>query len=409
MDSELIYWIWLAMAFGTANPVKWNIMAKFESPKAAYEAIVSEKNGLVLPTNCKGAKNFPLQKAEKVIEYCRSKSIDIYCFGDDSYPERLKEIYNPPAVLFAKGNFEGIGDSVVISCVGTRTPSEYSVRITDKLCRELSDSGVIIASGVAVGLDSVAVMAALKTGGRAVCVYPCGLEYNGCPSEISPKENEAAKRLIIERGGAIISECLPDEKTTQMSFRARNRILSGISLGTLITQAGENSGALSTAGFALAQGRDIFCIPPHELYNDGYSGVVSLLRDGAIPVFDSRDILNEYYSVYSHRLNRNSEALKIKSSSLFTQSDGKSGAKIRKPSKTDVEKENNKKRQAKVIDTEGMPKEKKKIIDFVSKNGVVLFDEIAQCFSEIDDLETLLTELELDGIITSLSGNRYTI
>ena len=398
------------MAFGASSPLKWSILSNFNSPGEAYEAIMTAK-GNNLTKGLRNVKNVPLEEALKAIEYCRKKGIDIYCYDDEGYPERLREIYNPPAVLFAKGNFKGIGDSLVISCVGTRTPSGYSVRITDRICRELANAGVIIGSGVAVGLDSVAVMAALRAGGRAVCVYPCGLEYSGCPSETQPKENETAKRLIIEHGGAIISECLPQEKTSPMSFTSRNRILSGISLGTLITQAGKNSGALSTARFALAQGRDIFCIPPHELFNDGYSGVIPLLRDGAIPVFESKDVLDEYYSVYAHKLNGDSLIMRMRNSILPDVPAGKAVSKNLRSGSTRRKKLHNDERQdtPKVINTEGMSEEKKKIIDFVSENGVVLFDEMAAGLSGIEDLETLLTELEMDGILTSLSGNRYKI
>jgi DNA processing protein len=190
-------------------------------------------------------------------------------------------------------------------------------------------------------------------------------------------------------------------------------------MGTLITQAGEKSGALSTASFALGQGKDIFCISPHELYSDTYSGVTGLIRDGAIPVFDARDVLNEYYSVYAHKLNHNSLILRQKSREGIFSENAKKPVKASKQSAPEKEVQPKQPQEnvnnsgsipkVKVINTDGMSEEKKKIIEFVSGSGAVHFDDIASFADWSEDVETMLTDLELDGYIKSLSGNRYTI
>ena len=423
MDSDLIYWLWLTIAFGPANSRKWNTLSHYASVKEAYESISSGNLKFVMPQDITSVKSAEMERAQKLAEYCKSKRINIYCFDDAEYPAGLKEIYNPPSVLFAVGDISVINDSVVLACVGTRTPSEYSVRVTERICSRLADTGVVIASGMAPGLDSIALKAGIKAGGKVVSVLPCGMFYD------YPKNGAALKRAV-SANGVVISEFFPDEASTGKNFHARNRILSGISMGTLVTQAGEKSGALSTASFASGQGRDVFCIPPHILYSDKYSGVTGLLRDVAIPVFDERDALNEYYSVYSHKLNQNSLVLRQKSKEGIFSESRKQPSRVSKPTRSVME-ETSKQPQIKESDTDGMPsvntsdsngihsvkvintdglsEEKKKIIEFVSENGAVHFEDIASLSDWTQDVETMLTELELEGYIKSLSGNRYTI
>lgn len=401
MNSQLIYWLWLTIAFGPANSRKWNTMSHYASVEEAYKSISRGNLKYVMPQDVRGVKSADIERAQKLAEYCESKRINIYCFDDDKYPAALRAIYNPPSVLFAAGDISVINNSVVLACVGTRSPSEYSVNVTERICSELAGAGVVIASGMAPGLDSVALKAGIKAGGKVASVLPCGLFYD------YPKNGAAFKRAV-SRSGVVISQFFPNEPSLGVNFHSRNRVLSGISMGTLVTQAGEKSGALSTASFALGHGRDIFCIPPHELFNSEYAGVIGLIRDGAIPVFGARDVLNEYHSVYSHKLNYNSTGLRLKSSEgVFSEKPKKAtgSPKPRKP----AEEAKPDKVEIKIIDTDGMSDEKKKIIEFVSENGAVHFDDIAALSDWSEDVETMLTELELDGCIKSLSGNRYTI
>ena len=178
MDSDLIYWRWLTIAFGPANSRKWNTLSHYASVKEAYESISSGNLKFVMPQDITSVKSAEMERAQKLAEYCKSKRINIYCFDDAEYPAGLKEIYNPPSVLFAVGDISVINDSVVLACVGTRTPSEYSVRVTERICSRLADTGVVIASGMAPGLDSIALKAGIKAGGKVVSVLPCGMFYD---------------------------------------------------------------------------------------------------------------------------------------------------------------------------------------------------------------------------------------
>ncbi len=415
MRSELVYWVWLTIAFGPANSRKWNLLSHYDSAKTAYDKISSGDLTHVTPPDKDRVLSATIEQAQKLIEYCEKKEIQIYSFDDDIYPDRLREIYNPPSVLFVIGDISGLDETVVISCVGTKKPSDYSVDIASRICYDLAKSGVTIASGFTVGLDSIAHKSAIKAGGKTIAVLPCGLLYD------YPKEN-AKSKSVIAKFGAVISEYFPDEKASSLYFHARNRILSGLGLGTLVLQAGSKSGALSTASFALTQGRDIFCIPPHELYNDDYAGATNLIRDGAIPVFDALDILNEYYSIYAHKLNPESDVLKLRSASgLFAREDSSAPKKsVAKKQKTKEEPkqttptESEVKPEAKTSKSRTAPENldgiSLKVWEYLADNGAVLADELSDALDiDITELEMLLTDLELDGSIRSLPGNRFSI
>lgn len=400
MHSELIYWMWVTLAFGPGNPRKWNTLAHYDSAESAYNKISSGDLKYVQPEDKRNVKNASLDQARKIIDLCEENDIQAICFDDERFPDRLREIYNPPSMLFVKGDLGDVDNTLIISCVGTKSPSEYSVSVAKKICSDLAKAGVTIASGFTVGLDSIAHTSAMKVNGRTIAVLPCGLLYD------YPKENSKSKPLIAEHG-ALISECFPNEKASTISFRSRNRILSGIGLGTLILQAGVKSGSLSTASFALSQGRDIFCIPPHDIFDENYVGVVNLIRDGAIPVFDARDVLNEYFSTFSHRLNLGADIFSQRSNFGFLR-------EIEKERKPKTKRSKKKEEVLPEIPTSKIPSglsgDSLKVYEHLSLNGAVLIDDISYATGvDIDDLEQILTDLELDGHVRSLPGNRFSI
>lgn len=402
--SERDCWLWLTLAFGSANSHKWGVMSHYSSVTDAYNKISSGDFTYVLPNDIRTVRSANIAQAQKLAELCEKKEIGICTFSDGLYPQRLKEIYNPPAVIFYKGDISGIDDNVVITVVGTRRPSEYSVDVGTKICVGLAERGAVIASGFAVGLDSVAHKSAMMAGGRTIAVLPCGISYD------YPKENACAKETVLAKGGALISEYPPDSKPSPLSFRARNRILSGISLGTLIIQCSINGGPLSTASFALSQGRDIFCVPPHELFNDEYSGVTGLLRDGAKPVFDVDDVIDEYSGLYPHKLKPSNEIKPLPPlRSGRPRIQRKKGLSEDRPS-VDIFKTTEFSPDAVVYgDPDSLFGTKRMIYEFIKEKGEVHLDELAVGIADIYELEAFLTELELDGLVDSLPGNRFKV
>lgn len=392
MLSEQDMWLWLTVAFGPANPRKWNVLEYYDgSVCKCYGSVTNGDYSRIMPQDLKKVKAASDDRVLKLREICDKNGIKICAYNENEYPENLKEIYNPPSVLFYTGDISGLSDYLVLTVVGTRKPSDYSVKVCKKICDELTRKSVRIASGFAVGIDSISHRAAILAGGLTFAVLPCGHLYN------YPKENADAKALISKRG-AVISEYFPSDKPTTLSFRARNRILSGISHGTLIIQAGEKSGSLSTASFAVSQGRDIFCIPPHDIFDTSYSGVDNLLRSGATIVFSSEDIMQSY---------RHSSVNNFKEEIVQAVTD---------PSKKKDEavKKSEHNRPANLISVPIAPPielegKKLEIYNYLKEHGETHLDELAIGIGDVFELEAYLTELELDGVVELMPGNRFKI
>lgn len=406
MNSNLVYWLWVANLYGVASPSKWNFISNYDSIEAAYNAVSSGDFRHVPTVNRALFKNISLDYAEKILAYLEKHDIKACGFDSDEYPQRLKDIYNPPAVLFYRGDISLIDKSVVIACVGTRNPSDYSVRVCSKICADLAKAGIVIASGFQVGLDTLANDSAMQVGGKTIAVLPSGIMYD------YPKETAKAKAAVAENG-LVITELFPEDKPNRGLFHARNRILSGVSLGTLVLQAGSKSGALSTANYALSQGKDIFCISPHDLTDEAYSGVINLIRDGAISVFDARDVINEYYSNHSRKLNMG-EIFALKTDSpLFSTEKKSPKPKAPKAPKSDAKPEPKPKsvRQKPKPAPTDLSDDRQAVYDFiVSRGNEAHFDELTgQLADKLDDVEATLTDMEVDGIILSLPGNRFSI
>jgi DNA processing protein len=231
---------------------------------------------------------FSEEKADKIIEKCNRNNIKIIDYDDENYPENLREIYNPPIILYVKGDVTALSDGLSLAVVGAREPSVYSIGITKKLIRGLQKSEVkwTIVSGLARGIDITAHTAAMKYGAKTVAVKGCGVLYG------YPRQNEIYFDLIAENG-AIISEYPPDEPAKSSYFPVRNRIIAGMSAGTLVIEASEKSGSISTANLAAEFGRDVFAIPPNDISDPRYFGNVNLLRDGVTPIYGLRDLIFE--------------------------------------------------------------------------------------------------------------------
>jgi len=203
---------------------------------------------------------------------------------DPDYPRRLAHIPAPPPVLYLKGELIP-EDAVAVAIVGTRRLTSYGREMATRLAGDLAEAGVTIVSGLARGIDGLAHHAAIKAGGRTVAVLGCG------PNIIYPPEHRNLAGQIVEHG-ALLSDYPPDRKPDAPNFPARNRIISGLSLGVIVVEAPERSGALITCDFAADQGRDVFVVPGSVL-SAASAGCHRLLRDGARPVTCADDVLED--------------------------------------------------------------------------------------------------------------------
>ena len=210
--------------------------------------------------------------------------VEVVTFHDTGYPARLKEIYDYPPLLYIRGSLLP-EDEWCLAVVGTRRATIYGKQVTEEIVTDLAQNKITVVSGLARGIDTVAHRSALEAGGRSMAVFACGLDI------VYPGENADLARRIQERG-ALVSEYPLGTKPRAEYFPRRNRIMSGISLGVLVVEAGETSGAMITANLALEQNREVFAIPGSILSNAS-RGTNHLIQEGAKLVRDYRDILEE--------------------------------------------------------------------------------------------------------------------
>jgi DNA processing protein len=202
---------------------------------------------------------------------------------DDEYPTNLRQVADPPPVLFVRGHLSP-EDDLAVALVGTRRATEYGRAVADRLARDLAVAGVTVVSGLAKGVDTVAHQASVQAGGRTIAVLGNGLD------QVYPPQNTALAQRIVD-SGAVVSEFGPGIPPDAVNFPRRNRIISGLSRATVIVEAGAKSGALITADFALEQGRDVLAVPG-SIFNPTSVGTNELLKQGATPVTNADDVLN---------------------------------------------------------------------------------------------------------------------
>lgn len=384
MDSKTIEWLKLSLVFSAGNHHLWDAAALADNdPGNALKLIESGMFHLTTgETNMYKKLN---ELIPSVIQKCQSTDTEIICFDDPDYPERLKSIFSPPAVIYFKGCRECLKSILSISVVGTRKSSAYGEKAAYRISNELAAAGFTIISGFALGTDTNAHRGALDADGRTIAVLGCGLDID------YPRSNTDLREKIVIKGG-LISEFPPGTPPLGKNFPVRNRIISGLSLGVFTAEAPLKSGALITADLAIEQGRDVFMLPPADIFDDRYKGVVRYLRDGAFPVFGSEDIISEYISLYPG-LSAYLESMEV----------GVNEDKIIQ-TETVEKKKHDTKAAAVLPPLEGI---KSEIAALLSK-GCMHIDELSEALeTSTDNLMFELTELEMDGVVISLPGKMY--
>ncbi len=284
MTDPRVYWVGFNMvkgigsvrfktlldAFGSAETA-WNA-----SPEALADAGLSQK---IIDTFQKVHKGVSLEQIEERIH---SLGVTLLTWDDEGYPRRLKEIDQPPPVLYIRGSLT-TDDEWAVAIVGTRRVTSYGRQVAEEVATSLAQNGVTVISGMARGVDSIAHQAAINTGGRTIAVLGNGVDT------FYPPENRRLAEQIIEHG-ALVSDYALGTQPDGVNFPPRNRIISGLSLAVVIIEAGETSGALITASFAGEQGRDVFAVPGN-INAPQSKGTNRLIRDGAQPLLSPQDVL----------------------------------------------------------------------------------------------------------------------
>lgn len=294
--AALKYWVWLTTLPGLGQRTKLQLLEHFASPEEIYfapeeELLLAEG---VTKAQCALLADKSLDRAEKVLEDCAKDGQFLLTMDDAAYPARLRNIYDPPLLLYGKGSLPLFDEEVAVTVVGTRSCTPYGVKAASELGYELAKQGALLVSGMAKGIDGEALRGALRAGGFTAAVLGSGADV------VYPAAN---RRLYedIAATGVILSEYPPGTEPRGEHFPVRNRLLSALSVATLVVEAPERSGALITAATALEQGREVFAVPgPFDApMSRGCNG---LIREGAGLVCEAWDVLSFYESRYPHKL-----------------------------------------------------------------------------------------------------------
>ena len=292
----LKYWLWLMELPGLTNQTRLALLRHFPTPEDVFWADPEEVLLTEGITRAQAAllKNKDLSTADRILADCQRLNIQLLTIQDAAYPSRLKNIYDPPCLLYVKGRLPVFDEEVAVAVVGTRDCTPYGVTCAEKLGYGLTRGGGLVVTGLARGIDAAATRGALRAGGVTAAVVGNGLDVHYPPESRYLYEDVAA-------AGVLLSEYPPGAEPAGWHFPVRNRILSGLCIATLVVEAPERSGALITAGTALEQGREVFAVPgPIDAPTS--VGCNQLIRDGGGLVSEAWDLLREYESRFPDRL-----------------------------------------------------------------------------------------------------------
>ena len=416
----LVHWVWFAHRPGLNDRMKLMLLQHFQDPEELYFSDSGAFNHIEGMTRelKESLADKNLTAAEEILENCRKNQIHLLTIRDASYPARLKNIADPPVLLYYKGTLPDLDGNPVIGVVGTRKASAYGLTAAKRMGYQIGKCGGILVSGMAYGIDGMAMAGALTAGETVVGVLGCGADI------VYPLSNRSLFQ-DTERYGCILSEFAPGTPPIAYHFPKRNRIIAGLSCGVLVVEAPEKSGALITARQALDQGRDVFVVPGN-IDVPSFAGSNQLMRDGAIPVFSGWDVLSEYLALYPDKISQDripSRLTAYPDETAALQEPEKRGAKVaqkvRQPEKKQSagEKDNKKvidnKAPAPYIDVnDTLPKlsdDEARIVKTLEKGERLVDEVIAETGMTTGKLLAQLTMLELKGVIRRLPGKRISL
>ena len=396
----LTHWIWLSMLPKGSDQLKMKLLEHFHDPEDIYyadEAALRAVDGLTAQA-LETLRDKNLSQAEKILEQCRRKDIRVVCLDDADYPRRLRNISDPPLVLYCKGTLPAFDALPVIGVVGTRKATAYGLSAARRMGSQIARCGGVVVSGMAKGIDSQAMEGALSADGITVGVLGCG------PDVVYPA---SSRKLYADtvRYGCILSEFPPETEPAKWNFPRRNRIISGLSCGVLVVEAPERSGALITARLAGEQGRDVFVIPGN-IDNSTCAGSNALLRDGAIMAASGWDVLQEYSARFPDRIRKCEEPEDTRPSPLQTQEPAQKQEPQEKTDKKPIDNPARGPYSDRKLPLQTLTAEEHLIVDALRPGERTADEVVAETGLTTGRLLAALTMLELKGLLRRKPGKR---
>ena len=371
----MIAWIALNMTPGIGPRAATVLLERFGSAEAVFHASRSQLESLRMDAQTVDAilaKSFD-ERAKREFDEVKKLGGDILVLDDGSYPDILREIADPPPVLYVKGDWQACFDQPSIGVVGSRSCSTYGENASEMLARDLASRGITITSGLARGIDTAAHRGAMRADGRTIAVMGTGLD------SVYPRENNGTVREILAKGGCLVTQFPLGTPPLKENFTYRNRIISGLSLGLLVVEASERSGSLITARLAVEQDREVMAVPGNITSGNSF-GTNYLIKSGAKLVQQWQDIVAEMPAEI--------------------------GARILPP-KTDDRKQREKSQNENYIPQDLSPNETT-VYKALSLDDATHIDILVEsCGLSFGDLNSALVSLDIKDLIRVLPGKCY--
>ena len=443
--DDYIYWLWLSLAGGAANNGYSLLLEHFRDAKEVYEANIDEYSkvdGLEKKFALK-LQDKDLTQAKEIFDFCRAHSVRLLHCMEPDYPIKLKWTYAYPVLLYIYGTLPNLNEILTVAVVGTRDYTDYGRIAAYKIGGGLARAKSVVISGLALGNDSIAQLAAVNNGGKTIAVMGTGID------RIYPSEHRELAKLIA-KNGAIVTEFAPGTPPKRENFPMRNRIISGLSDAVALIEAPARSGALITTKFATEQSRSVYAVPGDITSPTSY-GPISLIKDGAKPITNAADIIEDFVCQYSYlnavmentnfevavpkgvdtvsenaflptwsKRKRKSEALPFDREftgtpentgiSGFFGSPKKRDEAVKKKAKNTADKKKAEpeiKENAKKPIPEGLCETESKIYTRIAETGRINAEELTDADTPTADVMSALTKLEILGIVKSLPGGFY--
>ena len=390
--AALKYWIWLAEKRGVRRQTKLALTQRFETPEELYYA---EEDEVLLTEGitreeAAALEDKDLRRAEAILETCERRDYRILTIADAGYPRRLRNIFDPPILLYCRGRLPLMDEELGRGGGGTAGGAPYGGGCGGKGGGEPPAGGAVIVTGLAHGIDSLAARAALRNGGRVLGVLGCGLDV------VYPRGSEELYEDVAA-AGALITEYAPGTLPLSGNFPVRNRILSGLSVAVLVVEAPERSGALITANTALEQGREVFAVPG-PIDAPGSAGCNRLLRDGAGLVSEGWDLLREYEERFPGKLRREAAQREAPETPGYERRERQREEQRRETRKLPPR-----------LDPQGaeLTDDQIALLRTLTEEPMLVDDLVEESGIPVRRVLSALTMLEIDGYVSQAPGKRY--
>lgn len=410
--NNLVYWIWLSLACTPDSSTFSKLIAKYDDAKAIYDATDREIRSVVgaKVSDCSALANKSIDRATEIYKFCTEKGVGILTYADENFPHSLRKIPTPPVLLYYRGRLPDFRKGFRCAIVGTRSLSDYGRKNAFKLGYDMGCAGATVVSGMAIGIDSVAMAGAIAAGAPTIAVIGSGIDV------CYPSVHLTLARAIV-KNGCVFTEYAPGTKPEKFNFPRRNRLISGLCPATVIVEGKENSGSMITARHAKTQGREVFAFPGN-IGSDGSQSTNLLIKNGAHLCTGAEDIIGRFEKEYLGVLNpfllkaqpevNMFDVLRELKVSALTPNDDvfsvpkpKKEKKVNEAQKADTMSEENLLPEMPVFDAELLKLYKK-----IPPSGECTVESLTDDATDLRAVMKLLLKLEMGRFVIMLPGDR---